>query len=958
MRKSIKMSAFAAAIVAAAMLSSCENQIESVEKDLPTSLTIRISAPAPVEVSTRATDLQETNVTSLALFFYRKDNYLDHPKAVITLDSEAIKKVEDKTPTNYVYTLTVQDDELTSGDYYLYAIANYNTSNFGQLDMSELSLKSLDDLKSYLVENTYESSQMTENSLLMTGVFGRGDGSITLQPENNNITSEQIHLRRIVSKINFSFVNGEGVSFVPKTYSICGFPLNCTLFERYGWTNKNGVLDNVSGTFPGNFAFKLDPEVNTQLLDIDCSGSNSFSFYMYESAQYPKNGIKIEDQRSREIHNLGYYTEDEGSYSEFFNAPENAAYVVISGIYSGPGKEAGSTVSGNVSYTIHLGDFSTSGSFDNFTVRRNTKYNYRVTVNGVNSIITEATAAAGADYSSIDSGAEGDILNVNAGTTNITVDSHYETVMVKMPKFSPNKFSLKVITPKVNSIYSSTAAESKTAAESERPADVSWIKFVKPTSATELPKYPGSRKPEDMCDIYALLKNIEAGAQTFYLESDDYYYTAAFVDEYFYDDIPLTEFVNAADREMTLASGISVSADGKSSYAVTPIFSIKQQSIKSMYNLSLTQKGYNPFGIEILEEFPAVTWSGSDRVDGDGGVTDNNSDVNGWANSTNYWNYSSSSPWSEFIVDSKFGHFDNSTYLADGAVVSGKEVAKYQCISRNRDEDGDGVIDESEVKWYLPAVEQCLAIWYGYPALGGDAKLNIEYQGYFTSTFGSGSGNKRVWYIDEGASFGYYADASWLRAKLGVRCVRTLASLKADPTPVSSYDARTHIISLSTLDASATRPSGSQSSEYLAHFRNEEPDQLPQAFEVAKDTLRSVTVSGSTKRGFTFSDVSSDNSDWCNTYYTQDGETAGQGRWRIPNEREFGLMVKHLGDAMLNTRARTVYYRQYDNSPVNAGYVYLSEGGNTVLTTAYEYSSRALSIRCVRDAISPSTVNN
>ena len=954
MRKSIKMSAFAAAIVAAAMLSSCENQIESVEKDLPTSLTIRISAPAPVEVSTRATDLQETNVTSLALFFYRKDNYLDHPKAVITLDSEALKTVQVKTPTNYVYTLKVQDEELTSGDYYLYAIANYNTSNFGQLNMSELSLLSLDDLKSYLVENTYESSQMTENSLLMTGVFGREDGSITLQPENNNITSEQIHLRRIVSKINFSFVNGQGVSFVPKTYSICGFPLNCTLFERYGWTNKNGVIDNVSGTFPGNFAFKLDPEVNTQLLDIDCSGSDSFSFYMYESAQYPKEGIQeIIDQRSREIHNLDYYT-NEDSY-EFLNAPENAAYVVISGIYNGPGKEEGSTVSGNVSYTIHLGDFSTqSGSFDNFTVRRNTKYNYRVTVTGVNSIITEATAAAGADYSSIDSGAEGDILNVNAGTTNITVDSHYETVMVKMPKFSPNKFSLKVITPKVNSIYSSTAAESKTAAESERPADVSWIKFVKPTSATELPKYPGSRKPEDMCDIYALLKNIEAGAQTFYLESGDYYYTAAFVDEYFYDDIPLTEFVNAADREMTLASGISVSADGKSSYAVTPIFSIKQQSIKSMYNLSLTRDGYNPFGIEILEEFPAVTWSGgSDRVDGD---TGNNSDVNGWANSKTYWN---SSSWSDFIVDSKFGHFDNSTYLADGAVLSGKEVAKYQCISRNRDENGDGVIDDSEVKWYLPAVEQCLAIWYGYPALGGDAKLNIDYRCYFTSTFGSGSGNKRVWYIDEGASFGYYEGASrWLRSELGVRCVRTLVSLDADPTPVSSYDASTHIISLSTLDASATRPSGSQSAEYLAHVRNEEPDQLPQAFEVAKELLSSVTLSGSTKTGFTFSDVSSDDSDWCNTYYTQDGEIAGQGRWRIPNEREFGLMVKHLGDNMLNTRARTVYYRRYDATPVNAGYVYMSDGSNKVLTTADAYSSNAYSIRCVRDATSPSTVNN
>lgn len=69
-------------------------------------------------------------------------------------------------------------------------------------------------------------------------------------------------------------------------------------------------------------------------------------------------------------------------------------------------------------------------------------------------------------------------------------------------------------------------------------------------------------------------------------------------------------------------------------------------------------------------------------------------------------------------------------------------------------------------------------------------------------------------------------------------------------------------------------------------------------------------------------------------------------------------MVKHLGDAMLNTRARTVYYRQYDNSPVNAGYVYMSGDGNKVLTTSNGYSDEAYSIRCVRDATSPSTVNN
>lgn len=314
--------------------------------------------------------------------------------------------------------------------------------------------------------------------------------------------------------------------------------------------------------------------------------------------------------------------------------------------------------------------------------------------------------------------------------------------------------------------------------------------------------------------------------------------------------------------------------------------------------------------------------------------------------------------WADFIVGSKFGHFDNDTYLADGAVVSGKEVAKYQCISRNRDENGDGTIDASEVKWYLPAVEQCLAIWYGYPALGGDAKLNIDYQGYFTSTFGTGNGNKRVWYIDEGASFGYYKGAAgWLRSELGVRCVRSLASLDANPTAISRYDADTHILSLTTLDVSSTRPSGSQSGEYLSHIRNEEPDQLPQAFEVAENLLTSVTVSGTTKTGFTFSDVSSDDTDWCNAYYTQNGETAGQGGWRIPNEREFGLMVKHLGDDMLNTRARTIYHRQFDSSPVDAGYVYL-EDVNKVLTTSASYSNNTYSIRCVRDATPPSTLNN
>ena len=145
MKKFAKLYASLAAIVAASFLYSCEERVETVQEGIPTSLTIRISTPAPAEISTRATDLQETKVSEIALFFYRDGNYLDKPKKVIRL-SQSNLVLSDNNPssTNYIYTANIPEDAgLTSGNYFLYAVANYNSSTFGDMEMSDLEKLSL-----------------------------------------------------------------------------------------------------------------------------------------------------------------------------------------------------------------------------------------------------------------------------------------------------------------------------------------------------------------------------------------------------------------------------------------------------------------------------------------------------------------------------------------------------------------------------------------------------------------------------------------------------------------------------------------------------------------------------------------------------------------------------------------------------------------------------------------------
>ena len=77
-------------------------------------------------------------------------------------------------------------------------------------------------------------------------------------------------------------------------------------------------------------------------------------------------------------------------------------------------------------YTIHLGDFSTSGSYGDFSVKRNTSYTYNVSVTGVNNIIVEATTD-----DEKQPGAEGEIYDNTNTLYTYNLDAHYEQVYLE-----------------------------------------------------------------------------------------------------------------------------------------------------------------------------------------------------------------------------------------------------------------------------------------------------------------------------------------------------------------------------------------------------------------------------------------------------------------------------------------------------------------------------------------------
>lgn len=934
----------ALAVSALVGFTACEKERNdtSVVEGLPVnSVTIKMNTPSDDKIAvTRASAEVETTVQNMALLFY-KAGANDRP-VIVYVDKNGMGNPTKITggssseSTNYLYTvnLDVEGMGITTGDWYLYAIGNYNTK-FCNIEMSEIAELSRTEFLDYKINKTNRELDIVENSVLMTGNYCEdgdfgGDGSLTLEYADKDkescVINGVIHLRRVVAKISFEFKNGSngettGVTFTPETYSIHEYSRSASLMERNtGWTTTGGV-DNEAGYFgTGDFH---SHEEGTSLAVV----GNKFEFYMPENIQSAKGSPEKWTYAERERR----VSSDDRTFKY---APDHGTYVVVKGQYKD------SKYSGDVTYTIHLGDFSTKNgsAYDNFSIRRNYHYTYTITVNGVNSIAVEAETNA-----ENQSGAEGNLTGLGDETVNIRLDAHYENVLLKIKAPAAtstiNEYAVMLNTPYCKNMLVTSGDLTNKAA-----ADYDWIRFGKPAGETTFKVY----KESETTDIFSLLDELKGKSITadgeHYLVRDGYIYTTAYVNEYYYDgkmntasdrSAELKKFINAEDRTMRVTFGsIKVSEDKHSTLTDNTGFAIQQRSIKTFYNLEVD----NPFGIESVEEtdISSMEWaSESDNSSPTG--TDN---LNGWFNIPSSI-YAGGTGWSAVVDIPNNGYTSENREKINGLIDA--DNVEHQCFSRNRDEDGDGIIDAEEIKWYLPSVDQCKIYWYGMNSLVEEARIEMSVDTPSTNNYWTSTKKSAIWWADEGSAYGAYNYGYYQNQMIPkIRCVRSLKNISGTISDVSGI--KDEAITITGLDSKSVRESGTVSGEYSEHFRGESVDVLPEAFKVAAKDLSYQTSTGGTKSSFTNAELQTGN--FCQEHYAEETDKSDLGSWRIPNEKELSLMLKYSENLQTPLSDYTAARSKYARSET-VRMVYYVQTGRFITTD--NGTTSGFKIRCVRD---------
>lgn len=807
MRKNIYVSL---CVLIAMTFMACQDELESsnVKAGLPAKLTLSIQVPSANKVvNSRGIYDYESEVTELALFMYEQGGR----KVFVNLTGELETSTgpTDKGGRTYTLSKDIEGDEL-SGNYRVYAVANWSSPFCGKT-LSDLEKLSEVDLKLAMANSASGVTSLSGTERLpMTYADEIEIKSLEEAPEGTPLS---IKLKRITSHIIFNFKNGTGNNnpkFTPTSYTVYNLPDQAYLVNREDNKIESGTVSYSSSS------------------SIPVSGSE-FEFFMLENVQdNGKNTSVAEREEWNGVANPGASPEDK----TFSYAPANSTFVVVKGEYSDDEHF------GEVSYTIHLGNFGKSegANIGNFTVNRNEKHTYTVTVNGVDKIVTEAESESEEEQP----GGEGTITEISKGS-NFVLDAHYETIMLSFPldgKCSRTKMSIK--TPFNNATYELDRTEDYYA-----NVDYQWVHFMRPESTTAFPNY-NSSKAVDIVEFAKKLKDCSDDIAKYdnnspFMIEGNTVYTVAFVDEYFYDGKDWPTFVDQDNRVLIFNPAPATSTDGNSTYYDDYIFQISQRSIKTTY---AHNANVNAFGIETWNETGKSQFGNSEEEDS----------FNDLYKSYGYAN-------TQYLAEGKSLNFSQIGYFKapsnnskDEHVFSiqGTLNGYLACMTRNRDEDGNGKIEGAELKWYLPALEQYTTIWMGRDRLLEDTRLfaDEDFEGLTddkaktVNLWTSSPGEYRVYWPAEGASYGGDKSKDNDQPNIGVRCVRNLKNTSGQIYPITDGTSMKgqSVIIVDGVSPNSLRAT-SMTGEYTSgHDERDSDNRLYKAFEVAQHDLSSTIV--------------------------------------------------------------------------------------------------------------------
>lgn len=1058
----------------------------TVEEGIPVEATLTFGAPNSddVTVSTKAELNDYSDITSLYLFIYNTDG--NKCEDVIPVAENQISGVQ-IVGTGRQYSTTIRT---TTGTKRIFAVANYvsveswvdfknkietlgSRAKDGDLTMDEVGKEIV-----YL-RDTYINNGTTPEYPTQQMIFTSRTGGDIVTFNNDGSSNGVINLERIAANVIFNIRSGSKtdrrISFTPTSYQIYNLPKGTRL------AGSRSTEDNPA---EADAEFYYDGSVRT-ITATSTGGTYSFYFFIPENIQKDNPSVTSYNQRDEWKYNssdgkhIGIPGSDAGTgvgstngEKDWEYAPENATYVVISGEYAeykttGSGEEL--LYSGNTSYVIHLGDFSTKESIGDYSVRRNWKYTYNITVKGVNEIIAEANADNGSQGK--EPGAEGGLVNISDITLSFSLDAHYEQVLLSYnlsnivqtiktsvgdltdeeideligqnlilyvdSPFQAAKITKVPYTDYIEAVGSADpeSAEAQKAAAAAKElflseVDYKWVEFFPQRSSSDLSAYPGlprwknngadinssSDLNERLLDVYDVCVKLGKVVRKLYDEenvstsdfAEDgititrvlsggsyvyYAYFTGFVDEYYYTEYPVTanghtagesvakwsEFTNKDSRRMMISMNIQVSGDGNSTYS-TAHTNILQRSIQTFYDDEAADM--TAFGMETFNETNAMVYQSGSR--GNLSYPANTygySDTDGRSNTKRLLGLGQTRNWNSYINSSDNGYKSSVSGIRKLSDAYIQNAIFTTCLSRNRDLNGNGEIDDNELRWYMPAVNEYIRIGMGANAIPNEAQLYVGDKSalkkdgypqnfisngalYHTSTYGGAK--VTYWAVEKGS---YGDQMSSYGGKFMIRCIRILP----DDVNAESSDWK--------VSAAIYQEKKTSNGNYLFDFRgrltpslfrqipnpapynffqHDEDDERNRFYDglvLAKDYMSngwSTSASNISNTLNQLQNIGNNRSNPCASYH-EEGEPANAG-WRLPNLVEMTVMASNYGryiEPGLPSNRDGIQgllpcCTQFSNQAVRqAFYVNTRE----MVTCGYDYDgSKAFYVRCVRDA--------
>lgn len=790
-------------------------------------------------------------------------------------------------------------------------------------------VSSLTDLRKLKVE---KNEDLPNASMLERGDMFVMYGEALLE------STTTVTVKRVDAKVKFNIIVGTpaesitNLKFYPYKWKVYNVPLAAIPFNIDKSTTDVGDALYVDTPQWYNFEeVTNNGELNKSFIEQGDNNKATFEFYVPESIK-----------RSTSV-GTDYYKRDERkSDGSFTYAPKNSTYVEFTGLVDynktkiEDGIEITENVVANAVFTVHLGGLDKTETnyvenWQNFSSYGNTYYTYYITILGAESILANVSGGEG------HSGITGEHTVTEFAKS---VDAYNNVFNVSFNKDNVGDLKWHVSTP-FSEGYSNDA---------NPPKDYHWIHFkYKSTNDNNFEKYPGegnvytddlsndteiaafhtkyinainSNPREDLMltvdqltKVLAYAKNNPpaAGQKDIFLADGIAYFTI-FVDDFYYETDPTNgstdemlwqKFVNTHIRRLNITSLYDKSDDNQS-ISMESMYNITQNSIQTMYNTAPLEAGetkYTAFGSQFYPrsepgkidqdaDFSHTKDQGTEALVGSK-ITDlpttENDEFNGRKNYLELLKHiggGSLPSWSAYINEETWTL--NSDY----------DYPMFRPLLMNRDTNGDGLIQEDEIQWYLASLSQLIDLWVGEGAFNNASKLYMHNdwssdhqnkQHYISSTIKKDvDGNPKHWVLwsSEGAATGSYYDSPQTNAtELYYRTVRNLGiprGTSSDTAPdrighMEKEGDHTYIV-MNRLSPLALRPSlttGKQAS----HNERDDANRPYKKFE--------IRTTGNPDGEYNFDDAA-------NLDLDPDSDL---DEWRLPNQRELILMMSMTSDS-------------------------------------------------------------